>query len=216
MKKLTVLCAGLAFVLSAVGAARAADLAGGKKLYEAKCAMCHGKDAKGNPAMAKMFKLPIEAMSLVSEAAAAKPEADFIKITEAGKDKMPSFKGKLKDAEIADVLAYSRSLAGGKKAAAPEPSAAKKAYETKCASCHGKDGKGNAALVKALKVEPASLDLTAPATAGKTDAELLAVMQKGAGKMPAYAGKLSDKEIEDLVGYSRSLAPKEAPKAEAK
>ena len=199
-------------VAAAAPAARAADLENGKKLYEAKCAMCHAKDGKGNPAMGKMFKLPEEALGLVSEAALAKPEADLAKTTTEGRNKMPSFKDKLQAAEIADILAYARSLAKapakGVKAA---ESGAAKAYAARCASCHGKDGKGNAALAKALKVEPASLDLTATA---KSDAELLAVMRKGAGKMPSFKDKLSEQEIAGLASYSRSLAPRktEAPK----
>ena len=35
----------------------AADATKGKDVFEKKCAMCHAKDLKGNPAMAKMYKL---------------------------------------------------------------------------------------------------------------------------------------------------------------
>jgi len=39
----------------------------GKAVYDAKCAGCHGKDAKGNPGMAKMFKVDPSALNLTSD-----------------------------------------------------------------------------------------------------------------------------------------------------
>ena len=201
----------LAALAAVVGAAPAAAPENGKKIYDAKCSMCHAKDGKGNAAMAKMFQLPSGALSLVSTEAQALPAGDFTKITQDGKGKMPSFKDKLQDADFADISAYVKALA--KAAAKPAESPTAKAYAAKCASCHGKNGKGNAALAKGLQIEPASLDLTAPSTAAKTDAELTAVMLKGSGKMPAYEGKLSAQEIADLIRHTRSLA---APKPEAK
>lgn len=211
------LLTGLVVLCAASAPGWAADAADAKKLYDGKCASCHGKAGQGNPAMAKMFKLPEGALSLVSQEALAKPDADFVKTSEAGKGKMPSFKDKVPAAELFALAAYVRSLAapaGAKSAAAKDP--AQGLYAAKCASCHGKDGKGNAALAKALKVEPASLSLTAPETGAKTDAELLTVMKKGAGKMPGYDGKLSAAELADLLRYSRSLAPKKAEPAPEK
>lgn len=202
----------LAALAAVVGAAPAADPENGKKIYDAKCSMCHAKDGKGNAAMAKMFQLPSGALSLVSTEAQALPAGDFVKITQDGKGKMPSFKDKLQDADFADISAYVKALA--KAAAKPAESPTAKAYAAKCASCHGKNGKGNAALAKGLQIEPASLDLTAPSTAAKKDAELTTVMLKGSGKMPAYEGKLSSQEIADLLRHTRSLAA--APKPEAK
>ncbi|MBI5630716.1 MAG: cytochrome c [Elusimicrobia bacterium] len=70
------------------------------KLYAAKCAGCHGKDAKGS----KMFKLDLVA------SAAGKSETDLSKAIAEGKNKMPAFKGKLKDAEIGALASYVRSL----------------------------------------------------------------------------------------------------------
>ena len=82
----------------------------GAKIYAAKCASCHAKDGKGNPAMAKVFKVEPEKLSLVSEAALAKTDADLIKVTTEGSGKMPAYKGKLSDADISGVIAYTRSL----------------------------------------------------------------------------------------------------------
>ena len=89
--------------------------------------------------------------------------------------------------------------------------AGKTVYQQKCAMCHGKDGKGNAALSKVFKVDPSAMDLTSKAVQDKKDGDLNGATSKGKGKMPAFAGKLSDKEIAGVTGYVRTLAkPKPA------
>jgi mono/diheme cytochrome c family protein len=96
--------------------AMAADAKGpdGKALFTAKCASCHGKDGKGSAGMAKMFKLELAALNLAD---AKEKDEDLAKIVKAGKGKMPKFEGKLKDDEVAAILAYARSLSAPKKAA---------------------------------------------------------------------------------------------------
>ena len=97
--------------------------------------------------------------------------------------------------------------------AADAPDGAAKTYGAKCASCHAKDGKGNAAMAKAFKVDMAALDMTKKATLDKSDADLDKVIADGLNKMPAYKGKLTDAEITGVTAYIRSLA---APKEPAK
>jgi mono/diheme cytochrome c family protein len=87
----------------------------GAKTYAAKCVSCHGKDGKGNPAMAKAFKVEPEKLNLTSDATQSKTDGDLIKITTDGSGKMPAYKGKLSDAEIKDQVAYIRTLAPAKK-----------------------------------------------------------------------------------------------------
>lgn len=79
-------------------------------------------------------------------------------------------------------------------------------YNQKCASCHGKDGKGTASMAKMFKLDIAELDLIDEATLEKKDEELDHITTKGAGKMPAYETKLKAKEISELTVYIRSLA----------
>jgi cytochrome c6 len=74
-------------------------------------------------------------------------------------------------------------------------------YKSKCAMCHGPDGKGTAAGTK-MGVH----DFASPEVKAETDAQLTELITKGKGKMPAYAGKLKDTEIKDLVTYVRTLA----------
>lgn len=82
----------------------------------------------------------------------------------------------------------------------------KKIYDKKCASCHGKDGKGNQAMVKMLKVDISLLDIVDKGTQDKTDEELISVTTKGLNKMPAYGKELKDEEIKGVISYIRSLA----------
>jgi mono/diheme cytochrome c family protein len=39
----------------------------------------------------------------------------------------------------------------------------------------------------------------------QSDADLVAVIQKGKNKMPAFAGKLTDAQIADLVAHIHTL-----------
>jgi mono/diheme cytochrome c family protein len=70
-------------------------------------------------------------------------------------------------------------------------------YKSKCAMCHGPDGKGKMAGTKdfgSAEVQKMSdADLTATITNGKPP------------KMPAYKGKLTDAEIKDLVKHVRTF-----------
>ena len=82
----------------------------GKKIFNAQCTACHGKDAKGKRAMAGAFGVDVSRMNL-TEILRDKTDADVIKIvTEGLNKKMPSFQGKLKEAEIAAVVSYVRTL----------------------------------------------------------------------------------------------------------
>ena len=77
-------------------------------------------------------------------------------------------------------------------------------YKAKCAMCHGPDGSGNTPMGKKLAVK----DLKSPEVAKQTHAQLTGIISKGQGKMPAYAGKLSDGQIKEVVEYIRDLEKK--------
>jgi cytochrome c6 len=75
-------------------------------------------------------------------------------------------------------------------------------FATKCASCHGKDGSGNTPLGKNMQLR----DLGSPDVQKMSDKELKNIVEKGKPpKMPAYGGKLSDTQIDELVKHIRSL-----------
>ncbi len=74
-------------------------------------------------------------------------------------------------------------------------------FKAKCALCHGADGKGETGMGKSLKLR----DLGSADVQKQSDAELNALITKGKGKMPAYDGKLSADQINELVKYVRGL-----------
>lgn len=82
--------------------------------------------------------------------------------------------------------------------------AGKATYDKLCVSCHGADGKGNPAMIKALGEK--GLNIVGKETRAKKDADLLKIIVEGAGKMPASGKNLSAQEQKDVLSYTRSLA----------
>lgn len=102
MRKLALLICGLAvIVLAGAPAAHAAD---GKALFDAKCAMCHGKDGVAKP-MAKG-----SANFNDAKWQAATTSDKIVGVMESGKGKMPSYKGKLTPEEEKAVADYVKTL----------------------------------------------------------------------------------------------------------
>jgi len=77
-------------------------------------------------------------------------------------------------------------------------------FKTKCAACHGADGKGETGMGKTLKLR----DLSSDDVQKQSDAQLTDIIANGKNKMPAYKGKITDDQIKQLVGYIRDLAKK--------
>ena len=96
-------------------------------------------------------------------------------------------------------------LVAGMVAALSLPAAAAAAgedvYKAKCLMCHAADGKGNPNMVKSMGVK----DLGSADVQKLSDADLKAAIEKGKNKMTGYKGKLTDKQIADLVSYVRTF-----------
>lgn len=108
MKRLLMTFATLAGVAGLVHAA--GNPQAGKAVFEKTCKTCHGADAHGNAAIAKMMKVTMRGLD--SQDVQAKSDAELKKDIVEGTGKMKPIKG-LSDSQIADVIAYVRSL--GKK-----------------------------------------------------------------------------------------------------
>ena len=81
-----------------------------------------------------------------------------------------------------------------------------KTFAAKCASCHGKDGKGKTPMGTKLKLK----DLKEQKL---TDADMIALITNGkvdktTGKptMPAFKGKIADPAIKELVPVVRAFS----------
>lgn len=79
-------------------------------------------------------------------------------------------------------------------------------YDKLCASCHGVDGKGDAAKAAVLKVDPSVLNLGRQETAGASRDDLKTILLDGKGKMPAFAKKLSAADADAVLDYAIQLA----------
>src|SRR5213080_2309226 len=73
-------------------------------------------------------------------------------------------------------------------------------YKSKCQGCHGADGKASA-MGKKLGAR----DFQDPDVASMSEDDLAKVTKDGKGKMPAYKGKLNDKQIDELVQYIKQM-----------
>jgi mono/diheme cytochrome c family protein len=92
--------------------------------------------------------------------------------------------------------------------ATPRPSEAtqgQELFKSKCATCHGPDGKAQTAMGKMLKIK----DLGSEEVQKKSDTELHDIIAKGKKPMPGYGTQLKKEQIDDLVAYIRELGKKE-------
>ena len=74
-------------------------------------------------------------------------------------------------------------------------------YNAKCKLCHGADGTPPAAMAKSMGIK----DMKSPEIQNMSDADLKTAIEKGKGKMPAFSGKLTDAQIDEVLKYIRSL-----------
>ncbi|HXE91544.1 MAG TPA: cytochrome c [Terriglobales bacterium] len=76
-------------------------------------------------------------------------------------------------------------------------------YKTKCASCHGADGKASA-----IGKKMGAKDLQDPELKKATEAQWIEITAKGKAKMPAYEKKMTADQIKELVAYMKELSKK--------
>ena len=74
-------------------------------------------------------------------------------------------------------------------------------FTSKCALCHGPDGRGNTSIGKSLKIA----DLHSADVQKLSDADLETVITNGKNKMPPFKGKLTDAQILQVISYIRTL-----------
>jgi len=84
-----------------VGSSAKADAAAGEATFKAKCAGCHGADAKGKEAM--------HTRDMSSADVQKQSDADLTGIITNGKGKMPAYKTLSAD-QVKDLVSYVRSL----------------------------------------------------------------------------------------------------------
>ena len=83
-------------------------------------------------------------------------------------------------------------------------SAGESLFKTKCAACHGQDGKGEVPMGRKLDAR----NLSSSEVQTQSDTQLTDIVTKGKNKMPAYDGKLTKEQIGQVVAYIRELGKK--------
>jgi mono/diheme cytochrome c family protein len=97
------------------------------------------------------------------------------------------------------VAASAESIASGRKL-----------YDRHCSECHGDTGKGDGMAGEGLDEKPSNL-VDAEWEHGSTDGEIFVVIRDGAGpksEMKPFAKKLTERQIWDVVNFTRTLGPK--------
>ena len=77
-----------------------------KDLYAGKCAVCHAADGSASTSIGKSLKIP----NFHSSDVQSQSDADLKSMITKGKGAMPTFKGKLTDVQIDQMISYVRTL----------------------------------------------------------------------------------------------------------
>ena len=85
------------------------DLIAGQKLYESRCARCHGLNAKGNLDSAKSLSLDPVKLNLTRETILKKSQKDLEKLILSGHGRMPK-QAMLSQDQVRSVLKYLQTL----------------------------------------------------------------------------------------------------------
>ena len=85
--------------------------------------------------------------------------------------------------------------------AAKEKKEGAEIFKSKCQTCHGPAGDASTSMAKTMKVR----NLASEEVQKQSKEELIKITTDGKGKMPAFKGKLSTDQIDDVVDYIKSL-----------
>jgi cytochrome c5 len=95
------------FTLVALSPAFAEEDSPGKAVYDSKCLMCHGDDAKGDTKAGKMMKTP----DLTTESwKQGTSVAEVVKTLREGLGKMPKYEVKISEEDLKAVADYTLKL----------------------------------------------------------------------------------------------------------
>lgn len=176
------------------------DLAGsGKKLFDNNCAGCHGLDARGGEHGPNIATNPeLQGMA----------EERFFRIVHDGAalGAMPAFGSVLSEAQIKTVVAYLRSLQGGRTGGAQatlpgDPAAGKTLFfgKARCAQCHSivESGAGSGGFIAS--------DLTGYAAVREPADTLRAITNPNDNLHPrARTATIVTSDGEKLIGFIRN------------
>jgi len=182
--------------------ARPLDAAAGERLFAASCASCHGPRGMGDgPAAANISPKP-PAIGNASAVADVTPAMMFRKISVGVTGTaMPSFSPQLTAEQRWNIVAYISSL----HASPQQVAEGEGLYAQGCVECHGSAGLGDGAMARTLSKAPSELGSFAWQVE-HSDAQMAAAVRAGVpgAPMPPASG-LTDRQVQSVVAYLRSL-----------
>jgi mono/diheme cytochrome c family protein len=176
---------------------------GGRDLYIAKCSACHAPNGSGSTTIGRSLRL-----NDIRPAIKSMTDEQLQQLILQGKGKMPAVK-KRGDENVRSLTVFLRDLAAGNPNSGRAVAEAEsqplpqvdQVFRDKCSACHGQDGTGRTTIGKSLKIP----DLTSAAVQNQSAEELLDVVRKGRGRMPAYGKPFNPVQLGQLVAYIGTL-----------
>lgn len=163
----------------------------GKRLYMTYCTNCHGSDAGGGPGYPNLR----DGDWLYG----GEPAAIKASIANGRNGFMPPHAASLGPEGVLNVSEYVLSLSG-RKVNADAAATGKATFETICAACHGKDGKGNKLMGAPNLTDGIWLY-------GASQAAVMKTIGEGRkGSMPAHGEFLGEAKVHLLAAYIYSLS----------
>jgi cytochrome c oxidase cbb3-type subunit 3 len=166
----------------------------GRRLYLTYCTNCHGSDAGGGPGYPNLR----DGDWLYG----GEPEQIKASILNGRNGFMPPHAAMIGQEGVLNVSEYVLSLSG-RKVSADAAAAGKPQFETICAACHGKDGKGNVAMGAPNLTDNIWL------YGGSQAAVMKSISEGRKGNMPAHGAFLGEAKVHLLAAYIYSL-PRQA------
>jgi len=169
----------------------------GRTLFGDKCAVCHGRNAKGG----KGFPNLTTSSWLWGGTPEAIAETIRVGINSAHPNsrssQMPAFgrDGMLPRADIENVVAYVRSLSNPGDAPPDRIAAGKKVFADNCVACHGESAQGNTDMGAPNLTDPFWI------YGGDLDSVFTTVWGGRQGHMPTWEGRLSELDRKILTLY---------------
>jgi cbb3-type cytochrome c oxidase subunit III len=204
------------FLINSIAFAKP-DAFEGKRLYTSYCQLCHGKDGKGDGALAKAMNIkPADLTTTVRSRSVTilkKIITGVGRQTITGRDRhnilsdaMPKWQNVLNDKQINDTIAFLQFLSRSRHKLLGNPAIGKKTYQKYCTVCHGEDGTGDGIMVDLIGFSPA--DHTNSNNINPlSNADIISAIKDGKGRfMPAWEDVLNDEELKGLVSYIRLLS----------
>ena len=169
--------------LGALFPAIAPNVQNGAAIFATECAPCHGDKGLGDGPQSQQLPVPVPAIGMAEKGQLASPADWFTVVTRGNMDRfMPPFANKLSDQERWDVISYVMTLH-----TTPDQIAqGKSLFDANCPNCADKftDQKKMSAM---------------------SEADLIGIMRKGSGDIPAFGSNFSDADASAVAAYLRTL-----------